>query len=120
MPSVFTTFASSRFVDQEAVLEALRRCAERLKAQHAEIVAVYLFGSFANRTATPRSDADLAVVVDVAREDRQRVWDAAMDIFLDAPVPVDLFVISPAQVAEGPRAGRGVARAVAREGVLLA
>ena len=120
MPNVFTTFASSRFVDREAVVGALRKCAERLKAQQAEVVAVHLFGSFAGGAPAPRSDAD--VVVEVSDADpalRQQVWEAACTVFLDAPVPVNLFVIPTAQLAQGVRAGRGVAGAVAREGVRL-
>jgi len=120
MPEVFTTFASSRFVDRGAVIAALHECAERLKAQEPEAIAVYLFGSFAGGTATPHSDAD--VVVEVASEEpalRERVWQAAFTAFLDAPVPVDLFVLSSAQLAEGMHTQKGVAGTVAREGVRL-
>lgn len=44
-----------------------------------------------------------------------RLMRAATDIFLDAPVPIDLFVISSAELAEG----RGVAGRLTREGVRL-
>ena len=58
-PSVFTTFASSRFIDHEAVPASLRQCAQRLRATHPDVCAVYLFGSFATgrarRTAMPIS-----------------------------------------------------------------
>lgn len=118
MPSVFTTFASSRFVDREAVVEALRLLAMCLKARHAEIVAVYLFGSFATGTATPRSDAD--VVVEVVGDTEialcDRLSEAVQAVFLEAPVPVDVFVLT----SERLREGRGVAGAVAREGLRLA
>jgi predicted nucleotidyltransferase len=116
MRSVFTTFASSRFVDQAEVIEALRPYAQRLKAQFDEVAAVYLFGSFATGTATPRSDAD--IVVEISSGDaylRKQVWEAAMGIFMDAPVPVDLFVMSSVELAEG----RGVASRVAQEGMQL-
>lgn len=116
MHSVFTTFASSRFVDQAAVVEALRGCARQLKAQCADVVAIYLFGSFATGTATPRSDAD--IILEIRNADRnlgQKVRDAAMDVFLTAPVPVDLFVTSSAELVEG----RGVASRVLCEGVRL-
>jgi predicted nucleotidyltransferase len=116
MHNVFTTYACSRFIDQSAVVEALRGCARQLKVQCADVVAVHLFGSFATRTATPRSDAD--VIVEINEADlslRQQVQEAATDIFLDAPVPIDLFVISSAELAEG----RGVAGRLTREGVRL-
>lgn len=117
MPSVFTTFAASRFVDREAVVEALRGLARSLAASSAEVEAVHLFGSFATSRATPRSDADVAVVVsDPTPEVRERVRRAAFDRFLEAPVPVELFLLTPEQAAEG----RGVAGAVRREGLRLA
>jgi predicted nucleotidyltransferase len=116
MHKVFTTYASSRFIDQNLVVEALRGCAQQLKVQYADVVAVHLFGSFAARTATPRSDAD--IIVEVSKADlslRRQVHEAAMDIFLEAPVPIDLFVLSSAEVDKG----RGVAGRLAREGVRL-
>jgi predicted nucleotidyltransferase len=116
MHSVFTTFASSRFVDQAAVVKALCNYARQLKAQCADVVAIYLFGSFATGTATPRSDAD--IIVEINNADlylRQKVRDAAMDVFLTAPVPVDLFVISSEELGEG----CGVTSRVSCEGVRL-
>lgn len=114
-------FASSRFIDREAVLEALRHCAKQLRDQCNEVVAVYLFGSFATGQATPRSDAD--IVVEIASDDpklREKVWDQSLGVFLEAPVPVEIFVQSTRQLEEGKRSGRGVAGAVAREGIRLA
>ena|GEM_PF-1933907 len=76
-------------MQREAVLEALRRCAERLWAECPAIIAVYLFGSFATGAATPRSDAD--IVVEIAEEDpalREAVREQAIWIFAEAPVPV--------------------------------
>ena len=118
MHSVFTTFASSRFVDREAVVGALRTVAQRLKGQNAEVRAVHLFGSFATGMATPRSDADVVVEViggaDAAL--RERIAQAARSAFSEAPVPVELFVLD----SERMQARWGVAGAVAREGVRLA
>ncbi len=114
-------FASSRFIDRKAVLEALCHCAEQLKAQCNGVVAVHLFGSFATGQATPRSDAD--IVVEIASEDpklREAIRDQALEVFLDAPVPVEIFVQSTRQLEEGKRSGRGIAGAVAREGIRLA
>jgi hypothetical protein len=78
MQNAVTTFAGSRFVDREAVVVALRECTERLKRCQAEVVAVYLFGSFATGSATPRSDIDGAVGVSGAEKAlRQAVRQAA-------------------------------------------
>ncbi len=117
MPGVFTTLQSSRFLDQEAAVAALRTCAKRLKTTCDAVVAVHLFGSFAAGTATPRSDADVVVEVPDDRAARKdEIHDAASRLFLDAPVPVDLFVRSSAELS----LQRGIAGAVAQEGVRLA
>lgn len=110
-------FASSRFVDRKAIVEALRALAQRLKLQYAEIVAVHPFGSFATGTATPRSDADILVeITDADPALGERLKEAALAVFLKAPVAVDVFVLASERV----RRGRGVAGAVAREEVRLA
>jgi predicted nucleotidyltransferase len=118
MHSVFTTFASSRFVDREAVISTLRTVAQRLKGQHAEIRAIHLFGSFATGTATPRSDADVVVEVICGADAalRERVAEAARSAFLEAPVPVEFFVLDSERMQEC----WGIAGAVAQEGVRLA
>ena len=117
MPSVFTTFASSRFINHEAVRASLRRCAQRLRATHPDVRAVYLFGSFATGRATPHSDADIVVEIAPGDPESQRqVHDTARTLLLEAPVPVDLFVLSSTHLATD----HGVAGAVQREGLQLA
>ncbi len=84
-------------------------------------MAVYLFGSFATGTATPRSDAD--ILVEIAEEDsslREAIQGQAISIFAEAPVPAEVFVKSSRELEEGRRTGRGIAGAVAREGLRLA
>ncbi len=121
MRKPFTTYASSRFVDPEAVREALRACAERLLERRPEVEAVHLFGSFASGRATPRSDADILVEIeDRSASLQDDIRTEAAGLFLEAPVPVDLFVMTSAALAENRRQGRGIAGAVAREGVPLA
>jgi predicted nucleotidyltransferase len=121
MRKPFTTYASSRFVDPEAVREALHACAERLLERRPEVEAVHLFGSFASGRATPRSDADILVEIeDRSASLQDDIRTEAAGLFLKAPVPVDLFVMTSAALAENRRQGRGIAGAVAREGVLLA
>ena len=92
MQSPFTTFATSMFVDREAVVEQLRGAAKKLREEHPEVRAVYCFGSFAGGIPTPRSDADVLVMI--GSSDRPMHQRAAffMDYFLDVSVPVDLFV----------------------------
>lgn len=121
MRKPFTTYASSRFVDPEAVRESLRACAERLLERRPEVEAVHLFGSFASGRATPRSDADILVEIeDRSASLQDDIRTEAAGLFLEAPVPVDLFVMTSAALAENRRQGRGIAGAVEREGVPLA
>ncbi len=115
MPSVFTTLQSSRFLDQDAAIEALKACAHEAKAACDLVVAVHLFGSLAAGTATPRSDAD--VVVEVPSEAvRKAAQEIAARAFLGAPLPVDLFVCSTSALAKE----QGIAGALARRSIKLA
>lgn len=116
MPNVFTTFATSRFIDSKAVVEQLRRCAAELKAQRKEIERIYLFGSFAKGTATPRSDADIALqAVLTSPAQRSQLLDAAREVFSKAPVPVDIHLLA----HDEPSSHRGLPAVVFEEGLEL-
>lgn len=109
----FLIFAASRFLIREPALEELRRAVERLRKRNPEVEAVYLFGSYASGTPTPRSDVDLLVVANEA---------GAADLrseFLTVPVPVDLHLTTPAAFRSLAAAGKGLPGAVVREGVRL-
>jgi predicted nucleotidyltransferase len=81
------------------------------------VKAVWLFGSFATGTATPRSDADVVIEINESdRLDRERLRSAAMAVFAEAPVPVDLFVMTTADL----NGESGIAPVVRREGLRLA
>jgi predicted nucleotidyltransferase len=112
MARVFTSFATSRFINHDKVLRALRSLAKQMITARPEVIAVYLFGSFATGKATPRSDADIVIE---AEEGASEVEDYAREVFSEAPVPVDLFVVTRAKLSE---AG-GIAGRVRAEGVLL-
>lgn len=118
MQPPFTNYAVSRFIDREAVLAELRQAAERAGAQCPGIKAIYLFGSFAHGTPTPRSDADLLVVI---REDvdRRQVYDCCLAVFMHCPVPVDLFVLTRPEIEASRAAGRGLAAAALRHALRL-
>lgn len=51
------------WLDRKAAIDRLRLCAERLLDLHPEIESVGLFGSLAEGTGTPGSDADLLIVL---------------------------------------------------------
>lgn len=117
MRAPFTSFACSRFVDPKAVVECLRALASRLKESFPQVKAVYLFGSFASGTATPRSDADIAV--EAISEDRAllgKIHETAFRIFSEAPVPAEIFLLSSARI----QSGNGIERAIRTRGIRLA
>lgn len=122
MPSMFTTFASSRFLDKQAVLRELRRAAQRLKEAHSDIVAVTLFGSFAVGVPTPRSDADILIEVSgsLSRAERLEAAGEYARAFQSAGVPVDVLVGASSEIAAGIRDGRGLAATARRTGLRLA
>lgn len=116
MPSPFWNSAGTRWVDRQAVLAELRACAALLAERCPAIRHVVLFGSYATGRPTPRSDADILIVIeDDHRSARASVVDTARDVFLQAPVPVDLHLATPAQL----ETGAGVAAALRKGSIRL-
>lgn len=79
------------FLNKEKVIKILSRLAAKAKARDKNILKIILFGSLVNNTYTALSDADLIIIL---KESNQRFIDRIPDflqIFLDAPVPVDVF-----------------------------
>ena len=82
------------FLDRGQAVEEVRQAARRLAAGRPGVLEVWLFGSLARGDATPRSDADLLIVVD--RDDR-RPMDRAPEflrLLKGVPRPVDVIVIT--------------------------
>ncbi len=110
--------ASVRFLDRERVLAAIREAAISA-AQCAGVVAVYLFGSFAYGVPTPRSDADLLVVIS-DDADREAVRTCCLEALRALPVPVDLFVLTEQEVAASLASGQGLAATALQRAIRLA
>jgi predicted nucleotidyltransferase len=81
---------------------------------------VVLFGSLVTGIPTPRSDADLLVVVDSTplAEPRDRVPEL-LAALAPLPCPVDLFVLTSTEVEAGRRSGSPLLRVVLSTGVDL-
>ncbi len=118
MQPPFTTYAASRFVNRDAVLAELRQAAAQAGARCPGVQAILLFGSFAHGTPTPRSDADLLVVVG-EEVDRRQVYDCCLAAFMSSPVPVDLFVQTWAEIEASQAEGRGLAASALRHALRL-
>lgn len=81
------------------------------------MLAVVLFGSLATGNHTGSSDADLLVVVS---ESRRPFLDRAADFAPErAPLPVDTFVYTQAELAAEIAGGNGFLRRALREGTAL-
>ncbi len=90
-----------------------RRIVQRFHPQQ-----VILFGSRAIGTAHADSDVDLLVVMPIATSKRQ-VRLAVRQALHDIPVPKDVVVLTPEELADQREIAGTVARSAAREGKIL-
>lgn len=118
MPGPSSSSASVRFLDRDRVLAELHRSAARARACPG-VIAIYLFGSFAHGIPTPRSDADILVVI-ADDADRHHARECCLEAFRSLPVPVDLFVWTEREVAESVARGQGLAATALRHAIRLA
>jgi predicted nucleotidyltransferase len=109
--------AGAVYLDRDRRIEELRASARRAVARIPAIRRVLLFGSLAHGGATPRSDADLLVVVERSeeREPRDRVPEV-LRALLPLPCPVDLFVLTPEEVQRHAEEGHPLLREAVTRG----
>lgn len=104
------------WLDREGARQAFREASERLVQARPEVYAVYLFGSLARNQATPRSDADLLILL---RQSARPCWkDRYLDYapyFEEVGMPFDLFCYTLAEAPSVP-----LVRSALREAVRLA
>lgn len=121
MQQLSSSSVSVRFLDGPKIIEALRKRVEKLAADDPRVESVILFGSLAKGNYTPRSDADICIILrgDDPRRPMDRVPEF-LDYFLRAPVPVDVLVYTQAEVERMRREGRRFVREVLEQGMTLA
>jgi predicted nucleotidyltransferase len=87
--------AGAVYLDRERRIEELRAGARRAAARMPGVQRVLLFGSLVRGIPTPRSDADLLVVVAESehREPRDRLPEV-LRALMPLSCPVDLFVLT--------------------------
>jgi predicted nucleotidyltransferase len=103
MPEIFFPSSKPIFVDTEKIIAEIRKLALKLVKKNSKVREVYLFGSYAEGQALPRSDADVLIVLS---EDSRRVIDRLDEFileFIDAPVPVDVLVYTKKEIEKGVR-----------------
>lgn len=87
--------AGAIYLDRPRRIEDLRQAALRARDRMPSISRIVLFGSLAAARPTPRSDADLLVVVDHSAHARpmDRIPEV-LRALSPLPCPIDLFVLT--------------------------
>ena len=86
------------FLDGEKAIAKLRELAAKVVQENPAVQRVLLFGSLARGDYSPRSDADLIVVL---ADDSRRMMDRIpefLEAFSTAPVPVDVLPYTEAEL----------------------
>ena len=98
----------------------MRDAARRAAASLPSVRRVVLFGSMANGIPTPRSDADLLIVVGSSEHAQARDRIPSMLAAMSPlPCPVDLFVLTEDELAVGEARGDPIVREALANGVEL-
>lgn len=87
------------FLDREQVVAACRGLASEFLLSFPELREIGLFGSLAAGIPTPRSDLDLYLLVPegVSKARREALEAKAREVFAPLGLPVDVWVLTPAQ-----------------------
>ena len=111
MPKGSSLSVGATYLDKEGRIEQLRQAAMRARKRAPEIKRVILFGSLASGIPSPRSDADLLIVVESSphRHSRDRIPDA-LHALRPLPCAVDLYVLTSEEVERFQRDGSPLLR----------
>lgn len=99
MRRLFSPSCEARFLDREEIVKSLKKITERLR-KNRNVKGVYLFGSLAEGTYTPKSDADILVVLGRDRRPPRDRIPEFLEVFLEAPIPVDVFPFTREEIDE--------------------
>ncbi|HEX5759764.1 MAG TPA: HEPN domain-containing protein [Thermoanaerobaculia bacterium] len=115
-----STPAGAVYLDRDLRISQLRTAAERARGRLPALRRAVLFGSLADGTAGPRSDADLLLVLETSlhADPTDRVPEA-LAALSPLPCPLDLFVVTAAELARLEAAGDPLVREVRRCGLDL-
>jgi predicted nucleotidyltransferase len=106
-------------INRNEVLEALRRVARRIRAQHPEIVDVRVFGSIARGDQVGTSDVDVLIVLEDGEPGDPIEQIRRFYPYFDLPVGVDLLVMTRERWTRRLQDGDAFAERVSRESVAL-
>jgi predicted nucleotidyltransferase len=120
MQPKLSTTVRVKFADREKVIAELKALARKLCQENTNISQVLLFGSYANNTYTPRSDADVLIIL---KHDERRMMDRISEFltaFLPASVGVDVFPYTRAEVEKMQAEGNPFIKRALQESLDLA
>jgi predicted nucleotidyltransferase len=117
MPRRSSSSAGAVYLDREGRIEELRVAASRAATRLPALRRVILFGSLVAGIPTPRSDADLLVVLSESehRQPRDRVPEV-LRALTPLPCPVDLFVLTSEEFDRYSREGQPLVREARKHG----
>lgn len=98
MPQIFFPSLKPRFIDEGQIISEIKEIALRVAEKNEKVAEIYLFGSYAEGSASLRSDADILIVL---AEDKRKMIDRLDEFilgFIDAPVPVDVLVFTKSEL----------------------
>ena len=106
MPPSSLSSAGAAYLDKPRRIEDLRQAARRAALRLPSIRQALLFGSLTTGIPTPRSDADLLVVVEGSEHATMRDrLPAVLAAMTPLPCPIDLFVLTVDEVARARQEG---------------
>lgn len=120
-----TRHTGGRITHNDAAVWSGRTSREWLPEIVADIVRVFdplkiiLFGSLARGEEGPDSDIDLLVVLPHVAAERKAALMGDVRAAITAPVPVDVFVADPAEIARRSHLTGSILYPAVREGILL-
>jgi len=114
------TSAGATYLDRNVRVSALKEAANRARGKMSSVQRVILFGSLVGGTPTPRSDADLLIIVDRSphAQMRDRI-PAILEALSPLPCPVDVHVITTDEFQVARREMRPLVREARAHGVEL-
>jgi len=120
MPTRSVRSAGATFLNKDARIAALREAAARASNRIPTIRRVILFGSLVVGIPTQRSDADVLVEVSSSEqsEPRDRI-PGMLKAFSPLPCPIDLFVLTTAEIRQHQEGGSALLREILSRGVDL-
>ena len=119
MPPSSSTSAGATYLDKARRIDEVRQAAGRALSLQS-VRRMILFGSLVAGTPTPRSDADILVVVDtsVHARSRDRVPDL-LRAMSPLPCPVDLFILTKDEFERAREEGAPLVREALASGIDL-